>query len=292
MLSLVQFLIIPLMIISMGFPAVATPLDLMTLGVQKIQEEHYQEALLTFDQVLKDEPENYQARQYRCLTQLNLEKLESAIADCSAVIQENSNSINAYLWRGLAYYRHQNYDAAINDYNYILSQEPNHTQALYNRGLAYSAIAQLPKALSDYNQALENTQHLSQQEKATIYNDRGIVYLQQNQYHQARQDFSQAIHLNQNDSRSLYNLGCVCHYLGEHKTAIKHFTRALEKAPNNPSYYVSRGLAYYQVNDTNSALKDLMTGAKQFQSQGNQKARREILQLINQLQSSRVSRLS
>ncbi|MFW6295680.1 MAG: tetratricopeptide repeat protein [Halothece sp.] len=149
-ITLFQFLIIQIIVIVLGFSAVAAPLNLINSGLEQLQQENYQQGRLIFNQVLKEDPEHFKAREYRCLTQLNLGELESAIADCSKVITETPHSINAYLWRGLAYYRYHNYQAAINDYNYILSQESNHTQALYNRGLAYSAIAQFSKALSDY----------------------------------------------------------------------------------------------------------------------------------------------
>ena len=284
LISLLHFLIIVFVSLAVSSPVLATNSPQIGSGLEHLSQGNYEEARLRFDEILRADSQHLQARQYRCFAHLNLEKYESAIADCSLVIEAKPNELEAYLWRGLAYYRRANYQEAIHNYNQILKQNPDHPQALYNRGLAQSAIAQLDEALADYNQALQLSEGLSEQEKATIYNDRGIVFLQQNQYKKARKDFSQAIQLDQNDSRSLYNLGCVCHYLGEHQTAIKHFTQSLEKAPNNASAYISRGLAFYQLDYTESAIADLKLGANLLKSQGKSQAEKEIRHLILHLQ--------
>lgn len=276
----------------MTVPAQADSSEQLTAGIEKLYQGNYQAASSLFDEVLRKDSDSLKAKQLRCFAHLNLEEYESAIADCSDVIAEKSELLEAYLWRGLAYYRSHNYQEAIKNYNQILNRNPEHPQALYNRGLAWSAVNQFPAAIADYNQALGYHNLLSDEEKAMIYNDRGIAYLQQQQYEQAREDFLQAIALDQNDSRSLYNLGCVCHYLGEHKTAIKHFTQSIQKAPNNPSAYISRGLAFHQLDYTQSAIEDLKTGANLLKAQGNLQGEQEIRNLIWQLRQARTSTLN
>lgn len=279
-----QLILIQLVCFLVISPAQATNSDLLNLGVQKLNQENYQTASSIFEDILTSNPHHLKAKQYLCFANLNLDNYQNAIANCSAVIEKNPKQIQAYLWRGLAYYRSDHYQEAIHNYNQILDLDPEHPQALYNRGLARSAIAQFSEALTDYNRALAQSQALSQQEKAMIYNDRGILYLEQKQYQKAREDFSQATHLDDNNSRSLYNLGCACHYLGEHQTAIRHFTHAIEKSPDHASAYITRGLAFYQLDYPENAIEDLKTGANLLKSQGKQQAEQEIRQLIRQLQ--------
>lgn len=279
-----QLILIPLICLLMMSPVQATTSDFLNLGVQKLHQENYQAASSIFEDILNTNPHHLKAKQYLCFANLNLNNYNSAIANCSAVIEQKPKQIQAYLWRGLAYYRSNNYQEAIHNYNQILELNPEHLQALYNRGLARSAIAQFSKALTDYNRALEQSPALSQPEKAMIYNDRGIVYLEQKQYQKARKDFSQATHLDENNSRSLYNLGCACHYLGEHQTAIRHFTHAIAQSPDHASAYITRGLAFYQLDYPENAIEDLTTGANLLKSQGKQQAEQEIRQLIRQLQ--------
>jgi len=205
-----RFFLIQLSLIFICLPVNASPTDdLIESGLQQLYQENYQAAQSIFDEILNSNPEEIKAKQYRCFAHLNLENYDRAIADCSKALQQNSRLTQAYLWRGLAYYRSGNYPEAIKNYNQVLAQTPEHPQALYNRGLAQSAfakhgrspIAQYDQALTDYNQALQS-QSLDQQEKATIYNDRGIVYLEKQQYEMAKADFAKALAIDQNDSRT------------------------------------------------------------------------------------------
>jgi tetratricopeptide (TPR) repeat protein len=171
-----RFFLIQLSLILICLPVQASPTDdLIESGLQQIYQANDQAAQSIFDDILNSNPEEIKAQQYRCFAHLNLEKYDRAIADCSTALQQNPKLIQAYLWRGLAYYRSGNYREAIKNYNQVLAQTPEHPQALYNRGLAQSAIGQYTEALADYNQALQSD-WLDQEEKATIYNDRGIIY--------------------------------------------------------------------------------------------------------------------
>ena len=256
-----RFFLIQLSLIFICLPVNASPVNnLLDSGLQQLYQENYQAAQSIFDDILNSNPEEIKAQQYRCFAHLNLEKYDRAIADCSTALQQNPKLTQAYLWRGLAYYRKANYQEAIKNYDQILAQTPEHPQALYNRGLAQSAIGQHSEALADYNQALQSPS-LNQQEKATIYNDRGIVYLDKQQYEMAKADFTKALEIDRNNSRTHYHLGCACHYLGENQTAIFYFTKSLQHSPDNPSVYVSRGLAYHQLNQTQIAIEDLEIAA-------------------------------
>jgi tetratricopeptide (TPR) repeat protein len=281
-----RFFLIQLSLIFICLPVNASPTDdLIESGLQQIYQENYQAAQSIFDDILNSNPEEIKAQQYRCFAHLNLENYDRAIADCSTALQQNPNLTQAYLWRGLAYYRSGNYREAIKNYNQVLAQTPEHPQALYNRGLAQSAIGQYTEALADYNQALQSD-WLDQEEKATIYNDRGIIYLEKQQYEMAKADFAKALEINQNNSRTHYHLGCACHYLGEHQTAIFYFTKSLQYSPDNPSVYVSRGLAYEQLNQTEMAIEDLEIAANLLNHQGKPQAAIEVRRLIDQLQTT------
>ncbi len=289
-----RFFLIQLSLIFICLPVNASPIDdLIESGLQQLYQANYQVAQSIFDEILNSNPEEIKAQQYRCFAHLNLENYDRAIADCSTALQKNPKLTQAYLWRGLAYYRSGNYPEAIKNYNQVLAQTPEHPQALYNRGLAQSAfakhgrspIAQYDQALADYNQALQS-QSLNQQEKATIYNDRGIIYLEKQQYEMAKADFTKALKLDQNDSRTHYHLGCACHYLGEHQTAIFYFTKSLQYSPDNPSVYVSRGLAYHQLNHTQMAIEDLEIAVNLLNHQGKPQAAIEVRRLIDQLQTT------
>ncbi|NEQ22065.1 MAG: tetratricopeptide repeat protein, partial [Microcoleus sp. SIO2G3] len=172
---------------------------------------------------------------------------------------------------------------AVADYNQVTQLNPVDYRAYYNRGLARFEQEDYQGAIADYNQALRQILRQDNQELATIYNDRGLAYLQQGNLSGATLDFSKAIRFNVNDARAYYNRGCACHRQGDYAGAIRDFTHSLQHHPNQAEAYVNRGLVRYQIGYQQAAFEDLYRAAKCFCDQGQIRAYRQTLNLIQKL---------
>jgi tetratricopeptide (TPR) repeat protein len=165
----------------------------------------------------------------------------------------------------------------------VIQLKPQDYRAYYNRGLARFDQEDYESAIADYNQALRQTPTPYSQALSSVYNDRGLVYLQLGNLTGAIADFSLAIRLNTDDARAYYNRGCACHRQGAYSHAIRDFTQSIQRHPNQAEAYVNRGIARYQLGYQQAALKDLQRGAECFFHQGQMLAYQQTLSLIQKL---------
>jgi tetratricopeptide (TPR) repeat protein len=190
----------------------------------------------------------------RCLASLLQDELLEAIATCDQALQHGPSNDQAYLYRGLAYYRLGQYAAAIADLTQRLQHQPD-AQGYYNRGLARAALGQSSLAIADFHQALALT--TDPVVRGNVWNDIGVVHLEQAQVEQAIADFDQAIAMDHLDARAHYNRGCACHRSGDYEGALADFDRALQLSDGDGTIYFHRGRVRHRLGDIEGAIADM-----------------------------------
>ena len=289
------FLISPVYSLPNSISPEITPDEFFHMGVKNIQLGNHQQAIENFTQVIEFNPEfnpNFVAAySNRCLAYLQLKQYHNAIADCTVALKKAPSNTEAYLNRGLAEYRLGNYQAAILDHNQVIQLKPHDFRAYYNRGLAYAALKNHPKAIRDYNLALTQISQLSNSRLADIYNDRGLVHFELENFPAAKVDFSKAIDLNSKDHRLYFNRGCACAQNQDNWGALRDFSKVIKLNPDNAIAYVNRGVAYHQLGYEQAAIKDLQTAAANFVSRGEIIAYQRTVKLIETVQQKIASRV-
>lgn len=107
------------------------------------------------------------------------------------------------------------------------------------------------EALALYNQALELDSEL-----ATVYNNRGLVYVDLTEHEQALADFNQALALDPNHTKAYSNRGMLHLKLGDYEQAIADTSQAIELDDTVAEAYSNRGEAYRNLGDFEQALAD------------------------------------
>ncbi len=269
--------------------AIALNTDL-EIGIDRLQAGQFPEAIASFTRAIETSPGA--AYGNRCLAYLQLGDDENAIADCTAAIEIDRDNLEAYLNRGVAYYRAGKNNDAIADFDRVVSEDPNEFRAYYNRGLVYSQLGDLDKAVNDFDRAIA-TAGDRPFSLSSIYDDRGVAYLQAKQFDAAKHSFTLALNFDENNASAYYNLGCTCHCLGEFTTAIANFDRAIALTPNRAEAYVNRGLSYREMGNMDAALADLYRGINCFRDRGDAFGCHEIMKLMlrwqNELDAVRVA---
>ncbi len=83
----------------------------------------------------------------------------------------------------------------------------------------------------------------------------GNIYFQKGEYEIAYREYYQAVTLMPNDPDAHYNLAFVCgEYLGDYKTALKHYRMYLYLKPNAKDAYIVRG----KIREAEIALKSIV----------------------------------
>jgi tetratricopeptide (TPR) repeat protein len=152
-------------------------------------------------------------------------------------------------------YDASNYQKAVQDYSLFILLNPTFSEAYHLRGLAYAQLNDLDRAMADMNQSLEYPQ-ASEQSTGTIYSDRALLFLQENDAESALKDFDASItaapDLPDTYSRRarLYLLG------GQYQDALKDYDKLIELAPDYSAGYAGRAFANTRLGNADEALSD------------------------------------
>ena len=123
---------------------------------------------------------------------------------------------------------------------------------LYNdRGVAYWRIFKYRKSITDFNASIK----LFPENPAT-YNNRGNVLMSIGELDEAVRDFNRAILLAPGYAAAFNNRANAKTKLGKHEDAIKDYTRAIKLIPTNPVAVAGRGNAHLALARTFTALRD------------------------------------
>ncbi len=260
-----------------------TSSEFLSLGVNQMKRGNYNEAIENFNQAIQLQSEFAVAYSDRCLAYLQLQDYHQAIADCTQAINLATNNVESYLNRGLAHYRQGNYQAAIANYNQAIALRPDDFRAYYNRGLAHTGEGNYLEAVVNYNLALTQIPQTTSLPLANIYNDRGLVRFELQDFAAATLDFDMAIRLNPQDYRAYFNRACSCGRNGDDFGAIRDFSQVIRLNTSNALAYVNRGVASYRLGYHQKAIADLQTASEYFGHQGNQVAYQKTLDLLKSL---------
>jgi tetratricopeptide (TPR) repeat protein len=258
------------------------------IGVMALERGDYQGAIAQFTQAIRAGSQVAAALSNRCLARLQLEDYSHAVSDCTKALELNPDQVEAYLNRGLAFDRTGDFKQAIANYDQLLQRRPDDFRAYYNRGLAQFELGAYQAAIADYERSIQQP-GLDRTALADIYSDRGLAKLMLSDGVGAIADFSEAIHLNETNTRAYYNRACAYHRQGNLELAVNDFTHVLAQVPNHAEAYRSRGLIRYQLGEKQQAIADLRQATQHFSSQGAAIAAQQTLSWIQRLQLSVVA---
>lgn|SRR5574341_29384 len=120
-----------------------------------------------------------------------------------------------------------------------------------DRGLAYVNLQQYDAAMDDFGNAIR-----LEGGNAVFYNNRGLVHLTLRRFDDALEDFTKAITLSPGSAAYYNNRGMVHLRRQDPGQAIEDFTRAVQYDPQNAQFHGNRGLAYKSRLLYDKALRD------------------------------------
>ncbi|XP_043930180.1 tetratricopeptide repeat protein 6 [Protopterus annectens] len=182
-----------------------------------------------------------------------------AILNCSEALRIQPKSVRAYLYRGALKYYIKAYIYAIEDLTAAINLEKACTLAYYNRAVCYHQTKDFNKALKDYGIVLLLGGRKEIDLKVCI--NRGLLYLELNQYFSALQDFASAVMKSPEESVICHAVGICHHRLEEFEKAVDAFSQALKLNPFCVDSCVGRGNSYMEYgheSGTKQAQKDFL----------------------------------
>jgi tetratricopeptide (TPR) repeat protein len=129
---------------------------------------------------------------------------------------------------------------------------PKNTRAfaLHNRGSAYEYLGHLADAMADFNELIRLLPN------GFAFADRGLVYLDRQEYDRAIVDLTKAIELDPRWTSAYKWRGTAYFYTGRNDRAIADFDTAIRLDPTSGELYWRRGKAHEVAHDLTAALTD------------------------------------
>lgn len=128
----------------------------------------------------------------------------------------------------------------------------NIVERYYERGLHHFTKERYDLALTDLDEAI-----LRAPRNAELYAARGLIALQAGWDADAELDFVQALKLDPTQWIAHYGRGMQSFQQRDYRTAVDHFSRAQQIAPDRAEIYYHRAVAFYELNNLNQAMLDM-----------------------------------
>ena len=118
------------------------------LGIAQMQLQKLEEAIASFQKAIQLAPEHKWAHNNLGRTYLNMDNFDEAIAELNKAIEIYPENDLAYYNLGLAYALQQDYEQAIPYYELAVSHNPNLASAYSDMGLIYRDLGQIDQAIA------------------------------------------------------------------------------------------------------------------------------------------------
>ncbi|WP_422008209.1 tetratricopeptide repeat protein [Roseivirga pacifica] len=257
------------------------------LSQESVTEKEYLDLIdyLT-NQLLIDSTDIF-SLENRGLAYMNIGNFDAAIKDYHFLVQLDSTNNKYYGLLGLSYSYLLDHPRAVKYYSQAISYNPFYVDHYINRGVSYEMLNKYELAKMDYlksikieetnQKALINLAYLyhdyldNNDESITVwnrllkidpfnasyYNDRGLIFLDENKIDHSLQDFLRAIQLDPRKAAHYYNCARAYEKLGEVESALMYYEKAIDADSVDSNIYFYRSKLYEKMGDSINAKIDL-----------------------------------
>lgn len=216
-----------------------------------IKAEKYKEAEVILEKELAENPEDAGAWYFLAGAQRLQNKYDDAIVSYTNSIKYLPEYGDAYLRRGIVWFKKGDYLVAALDFEFASSLNYNDPRPEMWRGLSLSMVGQTRLAISAHSQAIKFDPLYV---PARV--NRGLAYMELDDYVAATIDFSEAIRLEPTNAQHYFLRGVALAKRGLNERAIASYDEAIRLDPKNAEAYFNRGVTNAQLGRSAEASRD------------------------------------
>ena len=177
-------------------------------GILHFQKGQYDPAISEFTKSLKIKPSFTEGYRYRGLAYVKKGELDEAILNFTKAIEKYPRSVLDHIHRGNAYRTKGEYDLAMSDYNKAIEIRPRSFDAYNERALLYKVKGEYDLATIDLNKAIELEAESHFRSGKSMY-ERAKSNGRIREYNMAISYYTKAIELNPKCFEAYVNRGLV-----------------------------------------------------------------------------------
>lgn len=210
------------------------------------------EKIEQLQEMLRNDPSNFQARRQLAVLLLDCGYKEEALAHFLHLAEIFKEDAELYYNMGIVYEKLRDLNNAEKCYQKTIELEPDDVDAYYNLGLVYTDKKEFDKAVECFETVLD-----SDNEDSNTYFNIGICYFKQEKYDSAKYYFNRTIDLNPEDLYAQFYLGNIYKLSGDLEKAREKFQTVLKISPDYSWAYYNLAVIDFEENNMSSAVENL-----------------------------------
>jgi len=160
------------------------------------------------------------------------------------------------LERATTFVQQSEYDKALSIYTFYLQFQPHHIEALSQRAVTYAYMGNFTAAFDDIDRAFESA-GFSAIDQAVIYNNRAQIYFLNGDNNIALDDLNRAIELNPDEPNYWMNRGILHQVMNNWDLAISNYEQYLTLKPTDAEAYLITARVYLVQENYAEAINKL-----------------------------------
>jgi Flp pilus assembly protein TadD/peroxiredoxin len=227
-----------------------------TYGVAMFQHGYFEEAEVSFREVIARKPDDPEAWYNLGTLSLRRNDSDGARKALEQAVQLRPDYPEAWNNLGMIAAQQNQANEAIRDFQQSLLLRPGYATALLNLGNVYRREGDFGRAEQSLQQALA-----AQPDDPEVNYSLGMLYAQQNQAEPAKKYLNQAIALRPDFAQASNNLGVLLVHLQDYVDAEQQFRNCMRVAPDFDQSYLNLANLYAiegQADQAKSVLEELL----------------------------------
>ena len=208
------------------------------------------EAETLYAEILAAEPDHAGARQMLGILRMHQDRYQDALAEFEAVLRANPGAIEALMQKGFALKALGRLDKALAHYDHILSMGPRFPPALYLKGELLLGMGRPHEALLSIEQGLAVDPNF-----AEAWLGRCAALQRLRRLPEAVASCDRAIAINPGDAKGWFYRAGALEEMGRQDDALSSYDRAIALQPDYARAYADRGLTLMGLRRFNEAAQ-------------------------------------
>lgn len=212
--------------------------------------KRYSEALNTYEKAIQINPDSaWQAWLGRGQALDKLGKNQEALESFERVLSLNPTASQAWQGKADIYLELQQYSAAQKALDKLLTFQQNDAKIWYKKGWSLQNLEDYEGAVKAYDQALA-----IESDNALTWYQKGNSLYQLNKINEALESYTKAGQFNPQFSQAHYSQGIILQKLGRKPEALEAFTQATKANPNYYQAWLNQGALLHQMERFQEAI--------------------------------------
>lgn len=222
--------------------------DWINKGISLASIDRHRDAIITFEQALKINPDSTGAKNQKGKSLLKSGHVDEALYNLNEVIRADPSNWEAWFYKGEAERVQLNNEGALFSFERALELQPSRVEIIGSMGALLEEMGKVDDALFFFDYALERNPKSEE-----LWENKGKILLKQYRFEEASDCFDKVIEINPRHQSAWSHRGEALYRLGFYAEAVNAYRTAITLKPRLIKERLRMGSCYIELGDMGKA---------------------------------------